>query len=136
MLERKKDMSTTYREDCLRHKYAQIPEDNTAPASTKSRKRPTKSKHKHNYQNMVIETDDGYRYLVGICPICGKCTSPVNDHFLKSLDGTRFFSLCWCIGANWNNSENERLWEKLNEHYGHKFVSGFDGSTKFIDLDN
>lgn len=110
-------MSTTYREDC----HAQIPEDNMAPASTKSRKRPPKSKHKHDYQNMVIETDDGYRYLVGVCPICGKCTSPVNDYFLKSLDGTRFFSLCW---------------EKLSEHYGHKFVPGFDGLTKFIDLNN
>ena len=129
-------MGTTYREDCLRHKYAQIPEDNMAPASTKSRKRPPKSKHKHDYQNMVIETDDGYRYLVGVCPICGKCTSPINDDFLKSLDGTRFFCLCWCIGADWKDSEKERLWERLSEHYGHRFVAGFDGLTKFIDLDN
>lgn len=128
-------MGRSYKEECLRHKYAEIPDENKTPFSTKSRKSHPKSKHKHLYENMVVENDDGYRYLVGICPICGKCTSPVHDDFLKSLEDNDIH-LCLYWSVSWKDERKADMWDRLAEHYGRKHVSDFDGLTKFVDLES
>lgn len=102
-------MPTSYRDDVLAHKYAEIPEENKAK-SHKKKPHPKKAKHKHVYENALIETEkdsysfssspDGYFYrLVSYCPVCGKVGDWVEDELTKKFVPKRYVLSFGCISC-------------------------------------
>lgn len=77
-----------YRAEALEYKYAEIPEENKSKRK-KKKATPKKAKHKHVYENALIEYEkdspscQGNSYcFVSYCPVCGKLGGRyVDDEF-------------------------------------------------------
>lgn len=123
-------MPETYREQCLVHKYAELPEVNVTRAAKCKKPTPKKSGHKHVYVTRVVLGEGGDPYLVGVCETCGKATDAKRDAFLESLDVTPF--AFGRLSVPLRPSSGPDLWPLLAEHYGQIEDKGFNIHSKFI----
>ena len=125
-------MPETYREQCIAHKYAELPEDNVTRATKRKKPTPKKSSHKHVYVTRVVLGQDGDPYLVGVCEACGKAIDAKRDAFLDSLGVTPF--VCGRLSVPLYSSSTPNLWPLLAEHYGQIEDNGFTIHSKFIKI--
>lgn len=88
-------MPSSWKEESLKHKYAQVPEEAPRHRKKSKRKSPKKSNHKHEYRNCYIRCKDTFHkehepsfswhtVLASYCPICGKVAWPVEDSELRA----------------------------------------------------
>lgn len=91
-------MAESYREGCLRHKYAEVPDEAPRHVKRKSRKAPKKADHRHEYENCLIVAYDSYgatrEFLGRYCTICGKRTDAKADDLTREY-GVNPFMASW-----------------------------------------
>lgn len=125
-------MPENYREQCLAHKYAELPENNVTRAAKRKKPTPKKSGHKHVYVTRIVFGQGGEPYLVGVCEACGKATDAKRDAFLDSLGVYPF--ACGRLSIPLHPSTGRDLWPLLAEHYGQIEDKGFNIHSKFIKI--
>lgn len=142
------------KEEDLKLKYTYIDGETDAAYKKKKKKTsPKKAKHKHNYQNVIIEYHYPQKYpipklagkpakaLESYCTICGKIGEPQKDkkalrEFGELLQGHYFYT----AGLSRQHSEFERYKEWCDKHYPHVYVpdyyeSAWSGQV-FINIDS
>lgn len=157
-------MGWDYKEDVLRHKYAELPEENKSKGK-KKKSPPKKAKHKHVYENCLVISKvdptihlkpwqpaerEEYAYMTGYCTICGKTSKCVDDGFYFQLSDkyarTTHHRWSWwwqgsCAVGDYgkDNYWKHQMFTELYDHYlaeGKVFYQDdFSyGDTKFIKI--
>lgn len=136
-------MGWDYKEDVLRHKYAELPEENKSK-SKKKKSPPKKAKHKHVYENCMVVSkeeplrcvkthqpdyhEESWAYMTGYCTVCSKVNSCIDDGFylqaLEKHDDVPKRRYSWWYQASFSMSNygqnryyKDRQFKALFDHY-------------------
>lgn len=88
-------MSESYREQCLRHKYASIPDEPSPHKKKIKKKAPKRADHKHDYRNVLVYAkgvfNESEPYLASRCSICGKVSDYKPDELADRFGVNAYF---------------------------------------------
>lgn len=130
-------MGYDWKEESLRHKYAELPEEGAKYKKKAKKKNPKKANHKHTYKNCFIKyktqkdqyfcgdklwnAGDEIESLVSYCPVCGKIGWREEDEEFKRLFPQTHLS---DLMFPWRIDKEASKW--MREHYPTFFVEDYD----------
>lgn len=137
-------MSSDFKQEFLKNKYEYISDDAANEPLKKTKKKPKKSNHKHEYKNLIIQSYDKVAgkwrdVYVSYCPTCGKLSSfQETDEIAKIFPNIRVGIFGFCIGLTYN--DNNKEWQSFakwsSENIPHvKWKDFVYWKDKYIDLD-